>query len=236
VPISVQCPNPSCGKTLLIKDHAGHSVPCPHCDQPIPFLVQATQTVDLPAAPAAAATASFAAPGRSPTETSDFETVADQRAEKPPDQIGRFAIRRRLGEGAFGVVYQAFDPQLEREVAVKVAKPEMLRTETRVKRFLREARAAANLRHPNIVPVFDSGREGADYYIAYAFITGGSLHDALAAAPNGLEPKRAVRIVQRLAEALGYAHGKGIVHRDIKPANVMLDEQDEPPGPTARKS
>jgi len=89
-----------------------------------------------------------------------------------PSRIGRFEVRQRLSEGAFGVVYQAYDPQLDREVALKVAKSHMLNTEQRVKRFLREAKAAANLRHPNIVPVHDSGRDGAHYYIASAFISG----------------------------------------------------------------
>ena len=92
-----------------------------------------------------------------------------------PSQIGRFTIRQRLGEGAFGVVYRAYDPQLDREVALKVAKPHALNTEARVKRFLREAKAAANLRHPSIVPVFDSGRDHNQYYIASAFISGQSL-------------------------------------------------------------
>ena len=139
-------------------------------------------------------------------------------------------MRQRLGEGAFGVVYRAYDPQLDREVALKVAKPHTLNTEARVKRFLREAKAAANLRHPNIVPVFDSGKDGDQYYIASAFIPGKSLAAALEEQPEGkgLEMRRAVEIVRRLAEALAYAHSKGVIHRDIKPANAMLDDQGEP--------
>jgi WD40 repeat protein len=147
-----------------------------------------------------------------------------------PARIGRFEVRTRLGEGAFGIVYAAYDPQLDRHVALKVAKPGMLGTEAGVKRFLREAKAAANLRHPHIVPIFDAGREGEQYYIASAFIRGKSLAGALEERPEGqgLEPGRAVEIVRRLADALAYAHRKGIVHRDVKPANVMLDEQGEP--------
>ncbi len=147
-----------------------------------------------------------------------------------PTRIGRFEIRQRLGEGAFGVVYRAYDAQLDREVALKVAKPNTLNTEQRVKRFLREAKAAANLRHPNIVPVFDSGKDGEQYYIASAFIPGKSLEGVLEEQPQGqgLELSRAAEIVRRLAEALAYAHGKGVIHRDIKPANAMLDDQGEP--------
>jgi len=150
--------------------------------------------------------------------------------ETLPSRIGRFDVRQRLGEGAFGVVYRAYDSQLDREVALKVAKPHMLNTEKRVKRFLREAKAAANLRHPNIVPVFDSGKDGDQYYIAAAFIPGKSLASALEEQPagQGLEIRRAVEIVRRLAEALAYAHSKGVVHRDVKSANAMLDDQGEP--------
>jgi tetratricopeptide (TPR) repeat protein/tRNA A-37 threonylcarbamoyl transferase component Bud32 len=151
-------------------------------------------------------------------------------AEDLPRCIGRFEVRSRLGEGAFGIVYRARDPQLDREVALKVAKPHTLNTPLRVKRFLREARAAANLRHSNIVPVFDSGQDGDQYYIASAFIAGQTLAELIRKQPVGapLESRRAALIVQRLADALGYAHKKGVVHRDVKPANVLLDEQDEP--------
>jgi WD40 repeat protein/tRNA A-37 threonylcarbamoyl transferase component Bud32 len=147
-----------------------------------------------------------------------------------PHRIGRFEIRQRLGEGAFGVVYRAYDPRLEREVALKLARPEHLGSERRVQRFLREAKAAANLRHPHIVPVFDSGSDGGQYYIASAFIAGRSLADALQELPEGqaFPLRRAAEVARHLAEALAYAHGRNVVHRDVKPANVMLDEQGEP--------
>jgi len=141
-------------------------------------------------------------------------------------RIGRFCIRQRLGEGAFGIVYRAHDAHLDREVALKVAKRGTLDSPQRVERFLREARAAAGLRHPHIVPVHDAGSDGELQYIAAALIDGRPLSAAIAGRP--MELNRAVTIVRKLCEAVNYAHTQGIVHRDIKPANVLLDRRDEP--------
>src|SRR5262249_21147628 len=101
-----------------------------------------------------------------------------------PARIGRFEIRRYLGEGSFGRVYEAHDPLLDRVVALKVAKPEQLSGPRRGQRFQREARAAANLMHPNIVAVFDSGQEGGHHYIASAFVSGRSLAELIEALPS----------------------------------------------------
>src|SRR5438067_12819429 len=99
----------------------------------------------------------------------------------------------------------------------------MLDTPKRVERFLREAKAAARLRHPHIVPVFDAGQDGDRYYIASAFIDGKPLAEAIP--EEGMDFDRAARIVRELAEALAYAHGQGIVHRDVKPQNVVLGKE-----------
>ena len=136
-------------------------------------------------------------------------------------KIGRFEVRERLGAGAFGAVYRAYDPQLDREVALKVPHSIALDSSKRIERFLREAKAAARLRHPHIVPVFDAGRDGDRYFIASAYIKGRPLADAM---PDfATDHRRAAGVVRELAEALAYAHEQGIIHRDIKPANVMLD-------------
>jgi formylglycine-generating enzyme required for sulfatase activity/tRNA A-37 threonylcarbamoyl transferase component Bud32 len=148
-----------------------------------------------------------------------------------PARIDRFAITCYLGEGAFGRVYQAEDPLLKRTVALKVAKPEQLVGQKRVERFQREARAAANLLHPHIVAVFDSGRYGAHHYIASAFVPGRSLAtvlDETAEAGKKMDLREAVQLVRKLAEALAYAHKQGVVHRDVKPGNVMVREDGEP--------
>jgi hypothetical protein len=143
-----------------------------------------------------------------------------------PDTIGRFLVQERLGCGAFGTVYRAVDPTLDRDVALKVPHPDFQRDERAVARFLREARAAARLRHPHIVTVFEAGSDADSSYIASAFIPGRSLAEALDDGP--FDPRRAARIIAALADALDHAHEQGIVHRDVKPANVLLDADDRP--------
>jgi len=143
-----------------------------------------------------------------------------------PAAIGRFQIRSVLGAGAFGTVYRAFDPRLQREVALKVAHPGSLDDPRRVQRFLREARATAKLRHPNIVPVFDAGVDQGQHYIAATFIDGATLSELVV--PDRTDFEQSARIVRALAEALDHAHRHGIIHRDVKPANVRVDSKGEP--------
>jgi tRNA A-37 threonylcarbamoyl transferase component Bud32 len=143
-----------------------------------------------------------------------------------PHHVGRFQVRARLGAGAFGTVYRAWDPRLEREVALKVPREGTLDSPQRLERFLREARAAARLRHPHIVPVYEAGQAGGGPFIATAFIPGQTLAAVLEAGP--LDYRRAARLGRALALALAYAHGQGVVHRDVKPANVLIDAQDQP--------
>ena len=155
--------------------------------------------------------------------TSDFDQPTDTVAgEATQQRIGRYEIKRLLGEGAFGKVFLARDPQLDRIVALKVAKSAS--GETQIQRFTLEARAAAHLRHPHIIPVYEYGQIDGLGYIVYEFVEGETL---------GFRTKRlgritfdsAVDIVREIAEGLHYAHEKGIVHRDMKPDNVMLDAQ-----------
>ena len=105
-----------------------------------------------------------------------------------PAAIDRYQLRELLGKGTFGAVYRAFDPRLEREVALKVLRPEMTSSPESVQRFLREAKAAAKLTHPHIVPVHDAGRAGAVYFIASAFIPGKTLASAIPV--GGMESRR----------------------------------------------
>ncbi len=138
------------------------------------------------------------------------------------DQLGRFRILSVLGEGQHAVVYRAYDPILERDVALKVPRQGVLKTAKAVDRFLGEAKALGRLRHPRIVPVYEAGCAGARHYIAMALIEGRGLAQQLAEHPIGLN--RVVETVAELAEALAYAHTQGVVHRDVKPANIRVDD------------
>ena len=145
--------------------------------------------------------------------------------QKPPQTIGRFRIRELLGGGGFGNVFRAFDARLDRDVALKVLRDE--RPPPRVvERFFREARAAAQLDHPFIVPLHDAGRDDGRCWIAYQYIPGPTL--AKVRDEHSLNIRRAVEIIRDLADALEHAHARGVFHRDVKPANVILDATGRP--------
>lgn len=145
--------------------------------------------------------------------------------ESLPGRVGRYEILSLVGRGAMGVVYRARDPLIGREVALKrVSLSDLLPEDQRVEfkeRFFREARAAGNLRHPNIVTVYDVGESEGVPYMAMEYLSGGSLSALMKAGPVGLE--RAASIARQVALGLHYAHSRGIVHRDIKPDNILLD-------------
>lgn len=141
--------------------------------------------------------------------------------------IGRFKVEKLLGEGAFGAVYLAYDPHLDRKVAIKLAKTGVLSGRKDVDRFLREARAAAHLRHPNIVPLYEMGSLGANNYLVYEFVQGRTLGNFLKERKR-LPPAEAAELMQKIAAALHYAHTEKIIHRDMKPDNVLLDEAGQP--------
>jgi eukaryotic-like serine/threonine-protein kinase len=140
-----------------------------------------------------------------------------------PGTLGRFRILEMLGEGQHATVYRAYDPVLERDVALKMPRQGVIRSAKGLERFLGEAKALARLRHPQIVPVYEAGCVGDRHYMAMALIEGCSLARRMADGP--LELHRATEIVAELAEALAYAHSQGIVHRDVKPANIRVDAQ-----------
>ena len=137
--------------------------------------------------------------------------------------LGRYRILGELGRGAMGVVYRAVDPLIEREVALKTLHselPEDVVDEVRV-RFLREARSAGRLNHPNIVTIFDVGEEGGAAYIAMELLEGPSLHQMLKERQR-IPFHTAADIIAQVADALHHAHQFSIVHRDVKPANVVV--------------
>lgn len=139
----------------------------------------------------------------------------------PGTALGRYQVIEPLGSGGMATVYKAYQPSLEREVALKVLRPGFADDPEFLARFQREARAIAKLRHPHIVQVFDFEQVEGRYLLAMEYLEGGTLKDRLAeGAP--LPPAEVARIVSEVAEALAYGHARGIVHRDIKPSNVML--------------
>jgi serine/threonine protein kinase len=133
---------------------------------------------------------------------------------------GRFLLLGVLGSGAFGTVYKAHDPQLDRTVAVKVPRPGNVSDGEQGVRFLREARSAAQLHHPAIVPVHDVGQVDGVPYLVSEFIDGVTLADKLTA--SATPPRDAARLLVTVAEALDHAHRHGVIHRDVKPSNIML--------------
>ena len=145
----------------------------------------------------------------------------DARASVVLGRIGRFQLREPLGEGGYGQVYRAYDPHLDRDVALKVLKPNRL-GEKAIERFYREARAAARLDHPNIVGLHDAGREDSRCWIAYQLVSGRTLSWIRDAERPSID--KSVGIIRDLALALDHAHGRGVFHRDIKPANVLVDD------------
>lgn len=145
---------------------------------------------------------------------------------KPGTRLGRYSIQSTLGAGATGTVYLACDLKLDRRVALKV-RHRLNDQEQAFIRFVREGKAAASLRHPNICPVYDAGCIDDQQYIAMAYYSNGSLADRLKK-ESRLPVRRAVHLVALAARALAVTHRHGIVHRDLKPANILLDETDQP--------
>jgi serine/threonine-protein kinase len=134
---------------------------------------------------------------------------------------GRYELHRRLARGGMADVFLARDQLLDRPVAVKVLFAEFATDPSFVARFRREAQAAANLTHPNIVSVYDWGEEGGTYFIVMEYVEGRSLAEILRA-EGRLHPQRAADIAADIATALGFAHRNGVVHRDVKPGNVLI--------------
>src|SRR6059058_1212317 len=133
----------------------------------------------------------------------------------------RYELRRHIARGGMAEVYLAHDRLLDRPVALKMLFPELSVDRSFVERFRREAQAAANLTHPNIVSVYDWGEDAGTYFIVMEFVDGRPLSTVLRS-ERTLPPDRAAEIGAEVAAALEFAHRHGVIHRDVKPGNVLL--------------
>lgn len=140
--------------------------------------------------------------------------------------IGEYDIISEIARGGMGVVYKARHRQLGRIAAVKLIKSGQLADESELKRFQVEAQAAAGLDHPGIVPVYEVGQQNGQHYMALAYIDGKSLWQKVKEAP--LPPRDAAQLIQKVADAIDYAHARGIIHRDLKPQNILLTQDEQP--------
>lgn len=206
-------PQGAAAETLVELDLAGSGlhIRCPHCRNQVEFLEE-HESSDITCV-TCGSIFSIINPSPASRQATHLETV------------GHFELVARVGIGSFGAVWKAYDPELDRTVAVKIPRRGQLDPVDETQ-FLREARVAAQLRHPNIVSVHEVGREGDTLYIISDFIEGAPLSEMLST--RRLSLAEILPLGQKIAEALHHAHGRGVVHRDLKPSNIMLDEQGEP--------
>jgi serine/threonine protein kinase len=143
-----------------------------------------------------------------------------------PRRFGKFELRQKIGTGSFGVVYRAWDTILNRDVAIKIPRPEAIEANQEVRAFLREARNARDLRHPQIVTIHDAGPIEGIVCIVRAYVEGTTLAEQLRIAP--IAPEEAAALMTLVAEGLDYAHRQGVIHRDLKPSNILIDAYGQP--------
>ncbi len=189
----------------------GLHIRCPHCASPVELLAD-TPEEDVTC--------------RACGSTFCLVDREDSGPESPALQsMGRFELISRVGVGGFGTVWKARDPELDRIVALKIPRRGQLRGEE-VDFFFREARAAAQLRHPHIVAVYEIGREGDTVFIVSDFVRGDTLSEWMKTQQPSV--REAAELCVMVAEALDHAHDRGVVHRDLKPSNIMIDEAGQP--------
>src|SRR5262249_28228370 len=140
-----------------------------------------------------------------------------------PSTLGGYRVVRELGRGAMGAVYLARQVSLDRNVALKVIQSRLASNPTFIARFTREAYAAAQLSHPNVVQIYDLGCDGETYFFSMEFVEGESL-GSLVKRAGKLDGESALRYILQAARGLKFAHDQGLVHRDIKPDNLLLSK------------
>ena len=159
------------------------------------------------------------------SETSSFSNSRPSLATgalRPSDTLGRFELRKILGQGGQSTVWLAFDPRMEREVAIKVMRPGDGSDDKAVSTWLQEARSVGRVTHPNIVPVYEADVHGRQPYLVFEYVAGKTL-DQLVQERGALPPPEAVALMMDVLDAVAVAHAAGMVHRDLKPSNVLVD-------------
>jgi WD40 repeat protein/tRNA A-37 threonylcarbamoyl transferase component Bud32 len=197
---------------------------CPHCSSPVELLEGHARDILSPGPEATLHEILCSSCGAS--FEIDPRTTTDWRPRDGRHKVGKFEVLEQVGSGAFGTVYKARDPELDRIVAIKVPRAGHLSERDDFDRFLREARSAAQLHHPGIVPVHEVGQADGTPYLVSDFVEGTTLSDLLTArSPNF---RQSAEMIAALAEALQYAHAHGVIHRDVKPSNIMLGPDNTP--------
>ena len=209
-PPTVESDVPDGDGALPIHGEHAMGVRCPNCGQKIQVVTPVSDEVTC----------------RSCGSTFHFDSAIVSAAPRirQPKFIGRFKVLDTLGHGGFGVVYKATDPQLSRMVAIKVPRSGYFVTDEDERRFLREARSAARLRHPHIVRILEIDHEGGVPFIVSEYVEGRTLADLVTG--QRLPHRDAAGLVIQIADALEYAHQEQVIHRDIKPSNILLDGAD----------
>jgi len=231
MPVKIACPNPECRTEYKVQQESlGGRATCKKCGTSFTLQLSTGDTLaPKPAAgdpspkPGDAAAAIPAQPVQgSPKPPSEKAKPprAPGAAAVPLPKIGRYVVKRRLGAGAMGEVWLARDPDLERDVAIKTLRREYAQDPDYLRRFLREARSAAQLHHQNTVSIYQVGAEKDMAFIAMEMVEGSSL-DKVLKDRGPLPWREATQIIRDAARGLAVAHEIGVVHRDLKPANLM---------------
>ncbi|MFO0841548.1 MAG: protein kinase [Gemmataceae bacterium] len=231
------CPPPEQLQRLLTErldggERAGveaHLEGCPACQRALEEALAADHAALLPAAPAGGALPTFqeghaSRPGTAAWDASDTPPALAGPGSWPA--VEGYQVLGELGSGGMGLVYKAWHQPLRRLVALKVIRAGGRPSAAQLARFRTEAEAVARLSHPNIVQIYEVGEQDGLPYLALEYVEGGSLRRGPDAAP--LPAREAASLVEAVARAVGYAHGRGVVHRDLKPANVLLAADGKP--------